>query len=81
MLCVSMHHFFSVAAPSFSFDDVPISFFLCLACFLASSGEVYELHADGDPDGEAPWWLQGTGPVLFPGRTQVLHPLEALAQE
>lgn len=46
-----------------------------------SSGEMYELHADGDPDGEAPRGIQGTGPLLLPGRAQVLHPLEALTQE
>lgn len=56
-------------------------FFFSLPCFLASSGKMYELHADGDPDGEAPRWLQGTGAVLLSGRTQVLHPLEALTQE
>lgn len=59
----------------------PFFFLLCLASFLASSGEMHELHADGDPDGEAPWQLQGTGAVLLSGRTQVVHPLEALAQE
>ena len=42
---------------------------------------MYELHADGDPDGEAPRRLQGTGALLLSGRTQVLHPLEALTQE
>lgn len=42
---------------------------------------MYELHADGNPDGEAPWRLQGTGAVLLSGRAQILHPLEALAQE
>lgn len=42
---------------------------------------MYELHADGDPDGEAPRRLQGTGALLLPGPTQVVHPLEAVAQE
>lgn len=50
-------------------------------CFLACSGEMHELHADGDPDVEAPRQLQGTRAVLLFGRTQVLHPLEAVTQE
>lgn len=45
------------------------------------SGEMHELHAAGDPDGEAPRRLQRSGPVLLSGRTQVLHPLEAVAQK
>lgn len=42
---------------------------------------MHELHADGDPDVEAPRQLQGTRAVLLFGRTQVLHPLEAVTQE
>ena len=42
---------------------------------------MHELHADRDPDGEAAWGVQGPGTLLLPGPTQVLHPLETLAQE
>lgn len=76
------HTFFQLQCKfqQFPFWQLSNLFFL-LSCFLASSGEMYELHADGDPDGEAPRRLQRTGAVLLSGRTQVLHPLEALAQE
>ena len=42
---------------------------------------MHELHADRDPDGEAARRLQGTGALLLPGPTQVLHPLAAFSQE
>lgn len=42
---------------------------------------MYELDADGNPDGEAARRLKGTGALLLSGRAQILHPLEALAQE
>lgn len=42
---------------------------------------MHELYADGNPDGEATRRLKGTGALLLSGRTQVLHSLEAIAQE
>lgn len=71
---------FSAHSSSFPFDNIPC-FRLSVLCFLACSGEMHELHADGDPDVEAPRQLQGTRAVLLFGRTQVLHPLEAVTQE
>lgn len=66
------------------FSNCQLSIFsdalFCLFGFLPS-GEMYELHADGYPDGEASWQLQRTGAVLLSGRTQILHPLEAITQE
>lgn len=64
-------------------NSFPLSFQPCFHSIrvLSCSGEMHELDADRDPDGEAPWRLQGTGAVLLPGRTQVLHPLAAVTQE
>lgn len=44
------------------------------------SGEVYVHHADRHSDVQIEGEEERTGPILLPGRAQVLHPVAALQE-
>ena len=58
----------------------PDFWYIIFPLVLSCSGEVYVHHAGRHSDEQAEGEEERTGPILLPGRAQVLHPVATLQE-